>query len=130
MEIRIRTQNHKEFQYELILSPDYTLMFYGEGSSTCIYICIPARNPSSSAARSAHGGRRRQGGAVGARVGNHTHFDATNPLLFVVRVGHLGKIVPSRRDQMRPPEICNSGTAARVDLRVIISIVKIRCVPA
>ena len=28
--------------------------------------------------------------------------------------GQYGKIVPSRSDQMRPPEICNSGTAARV----------------
>ena len=32
VEIRIRTQNHKEFQYELIRSPDYTLIFCGVGS--------------------------------------------------------------------------------------------------
>ena len=30
--------------------------------------------------------------------------------------GQYGKIVPSRRDQMRPREICNSGTPARVEI--------------
>ena len=35
VEIRIRTQNHREFQYELILSPDYTLIFYGAGTHVC-----------------------------------------------------------------------------------------------
>ena len=36
-------------------------------------------------------------------------------------VGHRGKISPSRRDQMRPPEICNSGTPARVEITPEIS---------
>ncbi len=37
VEIRIRTQNHREFRYELIPSPDYTLMFHGEGSATAVF---------------------------------------------------------------------------------------------
>ena len=40
VEIRIRTQNHREFQYELIRSPDYTLTFYGVGIIVVHVLCM------------------------------------------------------------------------------------------